>query len=343
MKLLICTQKVDANDAVLGFFHGWIEHFSKRFSQITVVCLEKGDVHLPSNVDVFSLGKESGTRRLMQATKLLQLSFALRHEYDAVFVHMNQEYVLVAGILWRIFGKKVTMWRNHPKGNSLTDVAVLLCHKVFCTSPHSYTAQFKKTTLMPAGIDTALFSQKEIKGTGNHILSLGRISPIKNIRVFIEALIKVSKEGKRFNATIVGDVLARDKGYAEPLPKLINDNALSENVTIQSGVPHTKTAALYRSSDIFVNLTPSGSFDKTILEAMATGLIPVATNEFLRGVVPGMFLVPSDDSEKVATALITAIGLSAEERQAYAKKFRDFVAEHHSLDALSEKLFDTLK
>jgi len=27
MKLLICTQKVDINDDILGFFHGWILGF----------------------------------------------------------------------------------------------------------------------------------------------------------------------------------------------------------------------------------------------------------------------------------------------------------------------------
>ena len=42
-KLLIFTQKADINDPVLGFFHKWIEEFSKNFESIIVVCLEKGE------------------------------------------------------------------------------------------------------------------------------------------------------------------------------------------------------------------------------------------------------------------------------------------------------------
>jgi len=30
MKLLILTQKVDIDDDVLGFFHGWLEEFAKN-------------------------------------------------------------------------------------------------------------------------------------------------------------------------------------------------------------------------------------------------------------------------------------------------------------------------
>lgn len=34
MRLLIITQKVDENDAILGFFHGWIAEFAKHCEQL---------------------------------------------------------------------------------------------------------------------------------------------------------------------------------------------------------------------------------------------------------------------------------------------------------------------
>ena len=39
MKILIITQKVDQNDDVLGFFHGWIAEFAKHCEQVTVYFL----------------------------------------------------------------------------------------------------------------------------------------------------------------------------------------------------------------------------------------------------------------------------------------------------------------
>ena len=64
MKLLILTQKVDKNDTTLGFFHRWIEEFSKNYEKIIVICLYKGEYNLPQNVEVYSLGKERGVSKI---------------------------------------------------------------------------------------------------------------------------------------------------------------------------------------------------------------------------------------------------------------------------------------
>ena len=71
---------------------------------------------------------------------------------------MNQEYVLIAGWLWKLLGKRTYLWRNHYAGSWLTDVAAVFCTKVFCTSKHSYTVKYKKTVLMPVGVDTERFT-----------------------------------------------------------------------------------------------------------------------------------------------------------------------------------------
>ena len=55
MKLLILTQVVDKEDHFLGFFHKWIEEFSKNYENITVICLKKGKYDLPNNIKVLSL------------------------------------------------------------------------------------------------------------------------------------------------------------------------------------------------------------------------------------------------------------------------------------------------
>ena len=43
MKLLIMTQAVDQNDPVLGFFHRWIEEFSRHCERVHVICLKEGE------------------------------------------------------------------------------------------------------------------------------------------------------------------------------------------------------------------------------------------------------------------------------------------------------------
>jgi hypothetical protein len=64
MHLVVLTQVLDRDDAVLGFFHGWCEAFAEHVTRLTVVAQRVGDVQLPGNVDVRSLGKERGGGRV---------------------------------------------------------------------------------------------------------------------------------------------------------------------------------------------------------------------------------------------------------------------------------------
>ena len=102
MKLLIITQKVDKQDAVLGFFHRWLLEFTKNFEKITVICLERGVFDLPHNAKVLSLGKEQGKSRVKYLWNFYKYIWSERKNYDTVFVHMNQEYVLLGAPIWKI-------------------------------------------------------------------------------------------------------------------------------------------------------------------------------------------------------------------------------------------------
>jgi hypothetical protein len=131
MRLLVITQKINNTDPVLGFFHQWIAEFAKRAESIIAICLEKGTCALPANVRVRSLGKEVRPSRLLYLVHFFTYLWQERKNYDAVLVHMNQEYVLLGALPWRLLGKKIYMWRNHHSGSVFTQIAGYLCNKVF--------------------------------------------------------------------------------------------------------------------------------------------------------------------------------------------------------------------
>ena len=113
MKLLIVTQVLDKHHPILGFFHRWVEEFATHCEKVTVICLQKGEYTLPDNVIVYSLGKEIGKSRLAYLATFYKLIWKLRHEYDNVFVHMNQIYVISGAPFWRPLNKKVSLWYAH--------------------------------------------------------------------------------------------------------------------------------------------------------------------------------------------------------------------------------------
>ncbi|MBI2120123.1 MAG: glycosyltransferase family 4 protein [Parcubacteria group bacterium] len=339
MKLLIFTQKVDKNDDVLGFFHAWIKEFSKHCEKITVVCLGKGEYDLPANVKVLSLGKEAGISRLKYLVRFYSYIWKERKNYDSVFVHMNQEYILLGGFLWRIWGKKVALWRNHKKGGILTKIAVMLSNVVFCTSPFSYTARFKKTKLMPVGVDTELFKKNSstvrIK---NSILCIGRISPVKNIDVFIDALLLLERGGYNFHATLVGGALSKDEEYLKMIRNKAEPLLQKNKVVFEGSVQNSKTPEIYARHEVYVNLTDSGSFDKTILEAMASGCLTVASNTSLVDILSEPFLFKERDAGDLAEKLKTILSLSEKERVIHEKSFLEY-ALRHGIGHLTGELF----
>src|SRR5665213_2769000 len=158
MRLLICTQAVDLDDPVLGFFHRWLEEISKHSETVHVICLKEGRHDLPKNVFVHSLGKESGRSRIKYLTRFFRYIREFRSEYDAVFVHMNAEYVVLGGLLWRLWGKRIGLWRNHKQKSFFTSIAVRLSEFVCYTSPEAFVARFKNSVQMPIGIDTIFFT-----------------------------------------------------------------------------------------------------------------------------------------------------------------------------------------
>jgi glycosyltransferase involved in cell wall biosynthesis len=271
MKLLILTQKIDKNDPILGFFHRWVEEFAAHADKVTVICLEKGDSTLPPKVKVLSLGKEAGGSRWRYVLRFYRCIWKEKGNYDKVFVHMNQEYVLLGGCLWRIWGKKIFLWRNHAYGNILTRMAVSLSHKVFYTSPRSFTARFRKAIQMPVGVDTDFFKpDPAIERLPNSILFLGRISPVKKVMEFVEWFNTLDE---KFTATVAGSALPKDREYEARVKSKANNRVKFIGPVTQEGA-----LKLYQSHEIYVNKTPAGSFDKTIFEAAGAGCKLIVDN-----------------------------------------------------------------
>ncbi len=343
MRLLIITQKIDRADPVLGFFHRWVEEFSKRLKSVVVVCLQKGDYDLPGNVAVLSLGKEKWRSTLKYVFLLFYFSIRYFNRYDAVLVHMNQEYVLAAGWLWKLLGKRVYMWRNHYSGTMLTDISSLFCTKIFCTSHYSYTARFKKTHFMPVGVDTsAFYTDPNVRRVPSTILSLGRLSASKNIGALIRAAEIMRMQGIKFSMDIYGNPPAGEEAYAVLLHTQVSEAGISDTVKFFPGVPNHKTPAVYSAHQIFVNLSPNGMYDKTIFEAMACGCFVFASNDDLRGKIDDAFMFAYNDADDLARKISSFLALPEDERAKKAANISGMVREH-SLDRLTEELIKEIK
>lgn len=340
--LLIITQKVDKTDPVLGFFHNWIIEFSKNLEKVNVICLEKGEYDLPQNVKVFSLGKENGVSKIKYVLNFYKYIWKLRGEYKSVFVHMNQEYVLLGRVFWRIFGKKVLMWRNHPSGNLLTKISVLFSDKVYCTSRDSFTNRFKKTEVMPVGINVPDEIENNFR-VENTILSAGRISPVKNIEDIISAFSKIIKVKNNVRLSVVGSPTKRkiDEDYYNSIINLAKDLP-KDLITFSGSVPPEELKNFFKRHDIFINGTTPGSFDKTILEAVSLGCVSFVCQDIWQGTefsyLKNHFYFEYKNTEELSKKVLKFLSLEKDEKMKLRKEYFSFVFKYHSLQSLVEKV-----
>ena len=338
MRLLITTQAVDKDDPVLGFFVRWITEIAARVEFVHVICLKEGLHTLPPNVRVHSLGKESGRSRIKYVFRFFRYMYRLRKEYDSVFVHMNAEYVVLGGLWWRSWKKRIVLWRNHKVPGFITRLAVSLAHAVCYTSEAAYVAKFKNAIRMPIGIDTDFFAPSHEAAPEHSVLFLGRLDEVKRPHVFLEALEGLHERGVSFEATIVGDPTDPTSTYAHRVRNRASTLILEGVLKMVPAVSNTEAARLFKQHAIYVNLTPSGSFDKTIGEAAASGCTVVVANAALKGIAPDRFIVDPESAESVAAGIEAAIRLPQDERRALGGELRAHIVEHHSLSLLSSEL-----
>ena len=342
MKLLILTQVMDQKDSSLGFFQKWVAMLASKFEHIEVVFLKEGEHHMPANVSVHSLGKEFGRNRFKYILLFYYFIIKYSRNYDAVFVHMNQEYVLLGGLLWKILGKKVFMWRNHYAGSIFTDIAVAFCDKVFCTSRFSYTARFKKTVLMPVGVDEqSVHLDEHIDRIPRSILFLGRLDISKRPDLLLEALGILAKQGIEFTATFAGGPSDKNSEYPAKLHAQAEALNITDRIVFVGAVPNTETYRYYRAADIFVNCSKSGMFDKTIFKAIACGCLVLATSRDFADLVGQEFVFPEHDAMALAAKLKEFLALSPADRAQLLGILASSVTRHR-LPVLVERLAEEM-
>ncbi|HVW71609.1 MAG TPA: glycosyltransferase family 4 protein [Candidatus Paceibacterota bacterium] len=343
MRLLITTQTLDKDDPYLGFFHDWVAAFAARFEAIEVICLREGTHALPANVRIHSLGKERGRRpRVVVAYRFLTTLRSLRGRYDAVYVHMNPEYFMLAGLAWRRARIPTALWYNHEQGGFMLAAAARLTTIVLHTSPYAASARFPNARRMPVGIDTKLFGWSDAPRGAGSLYFQGRVAPKKRVHVLLEALAQLRARGERTSLSIVGP---EDPAYGAQLRARFSALLQQGVARFLGPMPLSETPEHFAAAEIAVNLTAAGNFDKTGLEALCCGTLLVASSPAYAPFIPEECRFVEGDAGSLARTLHAVLGWDAEARRTVARAARDLIEREHSLGALADalkKAYDTL-
>jgi len=337
------TRKVDLKDASpAGFTYNWVKKIGEKLERLYVITWQKSDRgDLPKNIKIISLPDNKFFKIFVLQFKLLKFL----PKVDGVFCHQNPEYTILVAPLAKIFRKKIVSWYTHKAINWRRRLMELFTDKILTASDKSFRSPIfpKKVLITGHGIDTGRFRPLNNKQDPKFIvLSVGRISLVKNYETFIKAIEILSKQKKINNleVRIVGGfALKKDKVYFREIQQLVKDEKLEEYVKFLGPVPHSEILSYYQNCDLFVNLSQTGSVDKTVLEAMACERLVLTSNEAFKDILKDERLLfepknPQDLSQKI----INLMNLSEENKKEIGRRLRKKVVDNHNLDKLVKKI-----
>lgn len=211
----------------------------------------------------------------------------------------------------------------------------------------SYGIGKNKIVLMGHGIVPQEFetdvskaqARKELGIGANKIVItyLGRIHAIKGLDLLVSA-IDLLKDRKDLHFVIAGS----DDGYLPTLVQEIKKRRLGKSITRIGTCFGEQKARLFKASDIFVYPSYSEGFSLGILEAAASGLPLVLTQgcHFPQAAKSGAGITVVPDSKELAAAIMK-FAKSKNLRDTSAKKARQLIASHYSMDHIGKMLYKT--
>ncbi len=137
-------------------------------------------------------------------------------------------------------------------------------------------ADLYPVSVISNGIDTNFFTPAEKKLNGKYFrfMFAGRLSDQKNLFFMLSQLAKLKQAGfYRLKIHMAGDGPLKKK-----LQNFASEAGLSENIEWHGWVFKNRLLELYQNSHCFINPSFCEGMPNTVLEAMACGLIVIASN-----------------------------------------------------------------
>lgn len=351
MRLLIITQKYDFNDSNLGVFIDWWDKLAERMEKIYILALEKRSESVKSNIVVISMGKEEGGGFLGKMFGFYSGLLRNIGKTDAILVHMIPKYVILAAPVALIYGKPIYMWYTGVSVHWQLKLAVKFCNKVFTAHEAAMRINTPKRIITGHGIDTGRFKIHD-SGFKNYglitILSVGRVTPSKGHGLIINAVSDLIKSGYNLKLKIIGSVIQNHHWkYFESLKKLVSDLKINEAVEFSGPVSYDKMPKYLESAEILINAVPFGGLDKVVLEATASGVVPLTSNgafvTFFPKSIAQDLIFETDDIKDLKIKLKNILDKNFYKDEHLRSELRNITVKNHNIDNLILKIVEEMK
>ncbi len=200
------------------------------------------------------------------------------------------------------------------------------------------------------GIDTDLFQISNLKSQISTvtILSVGRITPSKGHDLAIKAVATLVRAGYDLKLKLVGGMIQEyHREYADSLKKLATELGIKDCVEFTGAIPYGEMPRNFDNAEILINAVPFGGLDKVVLEALASGVIPLTSNEAFLTVFPetiGRDLIfKAGDADDLKNKLKGILDRALFKNENLRHELRNIVIQNHNINHLMDRIISEIK
>jgi glycosyltransferase involved in cell wall biosynthesis len=348
MRLLLINYELDENSGVLAWQADVVRALAKRCQYILILTQKQGVFSAPPNVDVlpvpvrpFGIPQRFGGRWLMnwEVARLCRL-----HKIQACFVHMAADWVFILAPVLKAMRIPILMWYAHGTVTARLKFAHTMTERVVTSTPDGFRLPSKKLTVIGQGVNTALFDIPVPDDRRNQILYIGRVSPRKRVDLLVDvmAAIREKEAQPSLMLQIIGPVLTKDdERYLDSIHDQIDRLGLQERVIIAGFVPQNAIPGYYSNAGLHINVSNTGSMDKTVVEALSCGCPVLTSNEAFRDLLKPYpeFILETDRPEEIAFHALAIL----QNLDAYSPiALRNLVLGRHDIESYADKIIQQL-
>jgi glycosyltransferase involved in cell wall biosynthesis len=343
---------MDTSHTALGFTTSWTNALARRAEHVSVITMFSGELALEPNVTVYSLGKERGFSEPRRLAEFYRALFRIlrEHRIDACFAHMAPLFAALFAPVGKARHIPLLLWYAHGSVSRTLRIAHFLADRCVTSTPAGFRLPSDKLRILGQGIDTEVFRPPEARRQDYDAtaISIGRLGPVKRLEELLAAVAlarrQLGTDALRLELT-GGPLTPADQDYVELLHRETRSLGIEDAVDFAGPVRFDQIPARYHHGSLFLSQSATGSLDKALLEAMASGCIPISPNESFARLASehGLeHLVPGPGPEGMAEAIVAARRLPPAEREELRARLRGIVESEHSLDALADRLMAQL-
>ncbi len=347
-KVLILNISTDSRNTSLGFAISWLNAFAKKFDEVHVVSLSKGDdEHLDTNIILSSIDNELGKiRKFINLFKIIN-KLSKSNKYEFCLSHMSSLMLIISSPILKMRKIKSIFWYTHKGPDDYLKKIFLLkasiySNKIITASENSFPYKKllnnkNKVHVIGHAIKFDEFYRKIKSFNSKDFVIVSRISESKKIEESILGFLN-SELGSSHTLSIIGGPLSsKDEAYCEKI-KLKYESI--ENINFLGSIPHRNLINEISNLSFHINNTEQGFYDKSVLETMSHGLINFYSNSDYDDLLPKKYIdkLKFDGSSESLSNKISNIGNLKQDEISEIINYSQSKLENQSVNNLVERV-----